>query len=163
MPLPTSAQVVINTRTLRIGGQTYSLGNLARVQIVRLARAGKGNVKLATLAGFGIFIFVAIIASLTGFSAISFIGQLLAIGLGILVYQKTKVPHYALMLETTGNPRISLVSTDRDELERISVPIIDAMENPPETEQVYTVHNVISGDQYNLVGDHNIGKLENRV
>jgi hypothetical protein len=53
-----------------------------------------------------------------------------------------------------------LVSTDKAELDRISVHIVNAMENPPETEQVYTVHNVISGDQYNLVGDHNIGKVE---
>lgn len=169
MPLPTSAQVVINTRTLRIGGQTYSLGNLARVQIVRLAkppRADKGNTKLAVLAGFGLFIFAVIVAASTGVSTIGNIAVFLAIGLGIVIFLKTKepyIPHYALMLETTGNPRISLVSTDEAELERISVPIIDAMENPPETEQVYTVHNVISGDQYNLVGDHNIGKSENRV
>jgi hypothetical protein len=167
-----SAQVVINTRTLRIGGQTYSLGNVARVQVVKLAeppRAGKGNVKLAVLAGLGTFIFVAIIASSVGLGAIGGILGLpgiLSIGLGIFIYQKTKepyIPHYALMLETTGNPRISLVSTNEAELERISVPIVEAMENPPETEQTYTVHNVISGDQYNLVGDHNVGKSENRV
>jgi Family of unknown function (DUF6232) len=167
-----SAQVVINTRTLRIGGQTYSLGNIARVQVVKLAkppRADKGNVKLAVLAGFGAYIFVAIIASSVGLGAIGGILGLpgiLAIGLGIFIYQKTKEPYiqrYALMLETTGNPRISLVSDDEANLEKISVPIIEAMENPPETEQVYTVNNVISGDQYNLVGDHNVGKSESRV
>jgi hypothetical protein len=167
MPLLTSAQVVINTRTLRIGGQTYSLGNLARVQIVKLAkplRADKGNVKLAALAGFALYFFFAVIASLTSV-AVNSIGTLLAIGVGILIYRKTKepyIPRYALILETTGNPRTALVSTDKAELERVSVHITDAMENPPETEQVYTVHNVISGDQYNLVGDHNVGKVENR-
>jgi hypothetical protein len=165
-----SAQVVINTRTLRIGGQTYSLGNVARVQVVKLAkppRAGKGNVKLAVLAGFGAYIFDAIIASSVGLGAIGgAVGLILAIGLGIFIYQKTTEPYiqrYALMLETTGNPRISLVSESEADLEKISVPIIEAMENPPETEQIYTVNNVISGDQYNLVGDYNVGKSENRV
>jgi len=165
MPLLTSARIVINTRTLRIGNQTYALNNLARVQIVELAkpsRAGKGDIKRAIWGGSGVYCVFTLIGLLTGADAFSGIGVLLAVGLGILIYQKTKepyIPRYALVLETTGNPRTALVSTDRAELESVSVHITEAMENPPETEQIYTVHNVIAGDQYNLVGDHNIGKV----
>lgn len=166
MPLLTSAQIMINTRTLRIGGQTYSLGNLARVQIVKLAKppqAEKGNFILAGLVGFFSFVIITAIGASTGIGLMSNLGWLLAIGLGMIVYQRTKesyVPRYALMLESTGKPRTALISTDKNVLEYASKPIIDAMENPPTTEQIYTINNVISGDQYNLTGDHNIGKLE---
>jgi len=176
VPLLTSAQVVINTRTLRIGDQTYSLGNIARVQVVKLAkpsRADKGDAARAVLAGCagcGFYLLFGIVGGSIGAliggatsGTLIVIGGFLALVLMRIVYEKTKepyLPRYALMLETTGNPKISLVSTDKAELERLSVHIANAMENPPEAEQVYTVHNVISGDQYNLVGDHNIGKWE---
>lgn len=163
------AQVVINQRTLRIGRETYALNNIARVQVLGVKPpddVGKGNGKLGCLSAIGVFVLFSIIAASTksGAGAVATIGFLVAIVVGIVVFIKTRktyTPRYALMLESTGNPKAGLVSPDRDNLEWISQHIIDAIENPPETEQRYTVSNVFLGDQFNQYGDGNIGRMVN--
>jgi hypothetical protein len=159
--------VAINQRTLRIGRQTYALNNIARVQVVGVKRpddAGKGNGRLGCLSAVAVFILFSVLTAAAQTPGIAIAGFVLAIVVGIVVYLKSRkgyTPRYALMLETTGNPMTGLVSPDRDGLEWISQRIIDAIENPPESEQVYTVSNVILGDQYNQHGDYNIGKVVN--
>jgi hypothetical protein len=110
------------------------------------------------------FIITLLISSATGSNIIGTLGFFVAIALGIWVYVKTKVPYnvrYALILETTGAPKIGLLSGESIELERVKEYIEDAIEEPPETEKVYTVENVILGDQYNQIGDFNIGQVDN--
>jgi hypothetical protein len=161
------AHVVINQRTLRIDAQTYALNNIARVQVLGVKKpddAGKGNGKLGCLSALGIFILFSILTAAAQNGTLATIGFFVAVAVGVTVYIKTRKPYtprYALMLETTGNPMTGLVSPDRDGLESISQSIVDAIENPPKTEQVYTVRNVILGDQYNQHGNHNIGKVTN--
>lgn len=164
-PLGT-AQVVLNTRTLRIGHQTYQLQNLARVQTLLLAKphdAGKGSKGLAWLAGLGTFIVVGVIlAAAAGSGVLGTLGLLLGLAVGIGVYVLTKqpyVPMYALMLETTGNPVTALVSPDPQELERTSAAIVNAIEHPPSSELRLQVANVVLGDQYNQNGVTNVGRI----
>ena len=161
-----SQQIFINTRTLRIGHQTYQLQNLARVQIVTVpkpADAGKGRKGLAWAAAIAVFFLVGvIIANAARSSGLAVLGIAAAIATGIIIYKSTKreyIQQYALILETTGNPITALVSPDWGELNRISGIIVDAIENPPRTEHVVQVNNVSLGDQYNQYGGTNVGRV----
>ncbi|MFJ1760921.1 DUF6232 family protein [Amycolatopsis sp. NPDC088138] len=160
-------RVVINHRTLRIGRENYALNNIARVQVIGVKPppdAGQGNAKLGCMSAFGVFLLFSILTASTQSGALATIGFVAAIAVGILVFIKSKkayTPRYALMLESTGNPKAGLISPDRESLEWVSDRIVDAIENPPETEQSYTVSNVFLGDQFNQYGDGNIGRMVN--
>ncbi|MGH3381524.1 MAG: DUF6232 family protein [Actinoallomurus sp.] len=173
------AKIILNTRTLRIGNQTFSLHNIARVQIKRLPKSPEVG-KLSKLSksarkffSCATMLLVFFFASSLLFGILSILGNwtqlpaliialILAIFLGLVVYgitERPNVPRYALVLESTGVPHTGVVSTDHNELERLSRRIVDAIENPPTTEQVITVHNAVLGDQYNQFGDDNIGRM----
>jgi hypothetical protein len=147
-----SARIVLNTRTLRIGAQTYQLRNLARVQTLELrkpADADTGNGGMAKLAGAGVLVAGLLLACGVRSGALAFVTLLAAAAAAITVYQLTKkpyIPMYALMLETTGNPVTALVSPDRAELQRIGDLIVDAIESPPKQETSLQVSNVTFGD-----------------
>jgi hypothetical protein len=168
-PLVT-AQIAINTRTLRIGHQTYQLANLARVQTLLLPKppeAGKGNKGLAWLGAIAVFLIIGVFAAgAAGSGGLSGLGLLLAVGAGVGIYLATKKPYqpmYALVLETTGAPVTALVSPDVQELERISGIIVAAIENPPRSEQLIQIRNVVLGDQYNQSGTMNFGRIGGRT
>jgi hypothetical protein len=165
--------VAINTRTLRIGGQVYQLRNLARVQIVRApepADAGKGSKGLAWLAGIGVLFLVSIVGfSVSQSAGIAPLSLFSGIAAGLVTYIATKKkypPRYALVLETTGNPVTALVSPDYQQLRNLSDIIVQAIEDPPESERVVHVQNVLFdnrvdqvGDRFTVGGTGNIGKV----
>ncbi len=161
------ANYTLSKRSLKLGHETYFLANIARIRIVDVPKppnAEKGNLRLAIFSAGVVFAITAAIANSSGSSAIGSIGFIAAIALGIWIYVKTKVPYsvrYALILETTGEPKVGLLSSNRDTLEYVRDSIAKAIEEPLENEKVYTVENVILGDQYNQLGDFNIGKVAN--
>ena len=161
------ANYTLSKRSLRLGNETYFLANIARIRIVDIPKppdAEKGNRGLAIGTAVVIFAIAAAIANSSKIDAIGFVGLVAAIVVGIWIYVKTKVPYnvkYALILETTGEPKVGLLSSDRDQLEHVRDSIARAIEEPLETEKVFTVENVILGDQYNQLGDFNIGKVDN--
>jgi hypothetical protein len=104
-------RVVINHRTLRIGRENYALNNIARVQVIGVKPppdAGQGNAKLGCMSAFGVFVLFSILTASTQSGALATIGFVAAIAVGIVVFIKSKkayTPRYALMLESTGNPK----------------------------------------------------------
>lgn len=105
--------------------------------------AGQGNAKLGCMSAFGVFLLFSILTASTQSGVLAAIGFVAAIAVGILVFVKSKKAFTPRYLEWV----------DR---------IVDAIENPPETEQSYTVSNVFLGDQFNRYGNGNIGKIGQR-
>jgi len=169
-PATVTERIVLNTRTLRIGHQTYQLRNIARVQTVALGRLRKPHLILSTLPwAFG-FVLILLVAAASnspssdsGPLAITFLAVVgIIIGL-IFIYRRARnqdVTLYALLLETTGYPQTVLASPNYPELSRLSDAIVRAIENPPVSEQVYNVQNIqnVHGDQFTVKGHHNTGK-----
>ncbi len=165
-----TVDVKINRHTLTIADQVYLLRSIARVQCLMLKPA---RIRLSVrTAGQTIGILVLVVI-LNGVASMANGGEpflalrifnvvvLFAIVVATLFRLKRSVfrPRlYALLLETTGVARCLLASRARSEIENLVDEIADAVENPPESQKVFRVENVVLGDQINQVGDHNIGK-----
>jgi hypothetical protein len=164
-----TARIVLSQRMLKIGSESYALANIARIRIVNVPkppRAGRGSLKVSLGSGIAVavvgFIVAAVIGGVVG-NIVAWIGLLGAIAAGVYAYRMTRVPYYvkyALVLESTGDPKVGLLASERHELAEIKEHIEEAIENPLDAEKVYTVGNMILGDQYNQIGDFNIAKSE---
>jgi Family of unknown function (DUF6232) len=164
-----TARIAISQQMLKIGGASYSLANIARIRIVNLPkppRNGRGNLKVTLGSGIGVAIVGFILAAVIGHgfgNVVAWLGILAAVATAVYAYRATRVRYhvkYALMLETTGDPKVGLLAADREALEEAKAHIEDAIDRPLDAEKVYTIGNVILGDQYNQLGDFNIGKSE---
>ncbi len=165
-PATITAHVVLNTRTLRIGHQTYQLRNIARVQTVAIEQPRKPHLFLSSLAMSVGIVFLLIVGAVAFSSpgkpvlaGVFFVVALVVIG---WIFIKSKVRRsprllYALLLETTGTPQTVLASYDYADLSRLSDNIVKAIEDPPTSPQNYYI-NTVHGDQFTVKGHHNIGK-----
>jgi hypothetical protein len=154
---------------LKIGSESYALANIARIRIVNVPkppRAGRGSLKVSLGSGVAVavlgFIVAAVLGGVLG-SIVAWIGLLGAVATAVYAYRATRVPYrvkYALVLESTGDPKVGLLAPERHELEEVKEHIEEAIENPLDAEKTFTVANVILGDQYNQIGDFNIAKLD---
>jgi cbb3-type cytochrome oxidase subunit 3 len=180
------AQVVIDSRTLRIGRETWFLTHIAWLDVVPLPPppgAGKGNVRLSCLFSlvgcFGVFLFFSLLTSLLyaidpqNVAGMATAGGVIVIALLLtavlawgFAYQKTKRPYYqqyALQLEVAGSRVTALISPSYLELSRIRDSIASAIENAPPMEIFIPVSpTVVFGDQINLFGSGSIGKVGNQ-
>jgi hypothetical protein len=153
-----TANIVLSQRMLKIGSESYALANIARIRIVNVPkppRSGRGNLKVSLGSGIAVavvgFIAAAVIGGVVGAIA-AWLGLLGAVATAVYAYRATRVPYrvkYALVLESTGDPKVGLLAPERHELEEVKELIEEAIENPLDAEKVYTVVNVILGNQYN--------------
>lgn len=167
----------INSRTIEVGRQVYSLNNIVRVRVHQLPFPpghNQGNSNLGCLTAVVIFsvslvLTVAISQLSEGLgSAVLFIG-LLAAGAGFMyVLHKTKVVHdplFALYLDTSGHPQAVVGSSDYPLIESLRISIAAALENPPEQAIVINLPpaDIIMGDQINQFGQINHGIIKGDV
>lgn len=178
-----TATIRIQKRTLTIADQTYTLSNIARVQVAKVPKPsdeGKGNVWVAVgagclsfvVVGFAITLLTASLARNGNLGEPSMFIPLLAGG-GVAYWAWTKTARhypeaYALILETTGNPIVALVSSSKEELETASSAISAALEAGGGSGETITINNVYNnttnvynqntGDAYNAFGPNSTGR-----
>ncbi|HEX5741017.1 MAG TPA: DUF6232 family protein [Pilimelia sp.] len=166
------AEIRINARTLHIDSAVYPLANIARVQSVTLYPRDPHRLRnryLRTL------VVGALLLGCLGCGAWSdeggqrhlAAGALTAVGAGFLAVMVWLIrrarplrPAYSLTIETAGSPRAALTSFDSTEIENVVDLVVAAIEHPPKTEIVHHIpqHVIVTGDQINQYGDHNIGR-----
>ncbi|HEV7650266.1 MAG TPA: DUF6232 family protein [Actinophytocola sp.] len=135
------AEIRISTRTVRIGHQVYSLGNISDVRTVPVGYAGR----LATYYPVREIVVLAMAATavaaiLDGPAAV----VLVALAVARVVYLAGVLAHrrlvrrewYTLVIETGGTRYPVLSSTDPVQLDVFAGLIVRAVGDPPSTERV---------------------------
>lgn len=159
-----TAEIRINTRTLRIGHEVYPLANISRVRTVKLtyrktALTTVGNIVLALLVGAVVAVVVTqsgvTEAEQAGTVVLALVALRLVYLMIVLVRRLLRRPVYSLIIETAGTQFTALSSHDRRAIHDIADVVVDAIENQPEHERVIHVGDVIFGDK---IGGHQINQ-----
>jgi hypothetical protein len=151
-PATVTGRIALNKRTLRIGYQTYQLRNIARVQVIALGRLRKPHIFLSSLAWASAIVLILILGAIAALFVIA-VGVIALIFISGMVRRSPPIL-YGLLLETTGDPQTVLASPDFAELNRLADIIVGAIEDPPTSELIVPITNVIYGDQINQAGGH---------
>ena len=164
-----NTEVQVTKRVLWVGDDAYPLHNIARAQVrtlhprpgtpvrdflveivrwIALAVLLITATTLAGLQGVGIYIFVilALLIVVSVFKLMRAISR-----------EREKKDYYLLVLQTSGDPRTLLASTDREQIYDLVQTIMAAIDDA-----TVTYHNWISnyyGDVIRQYGDGNIGKI----
>jgi hypothetical protein len=169
-------KVRLSRNTVSVGGQIYSLRNLARIQCWKRV-PDKSKIGYRVMRPALIVLFV-----LVGINILLGLGLGLGLGAGgaapelrsfniLAVLITTGVtaarfvvavlrrPEYLLLLETNGYPIGVLSSTDKTQIDDLVRAIADAIENPPQQTRTFQLTNVVLGDQINQSGDSPVGKV----
>ena len=173
-PLP----VVLERGVLWIGSAAYPLQNIARAQTIAIvpdrARAVRRFVAQvlvwATLAVGAALAVTAEQARIVqaqvphadpdqlrhlAWAAALVLFAVSTIRLMVLLSRRT---YYVMIIETAGSPRTALASYDEREVSSLVAEVMNAIHNP-EVHYETRVHNITSiGEQYNVSGQHNLGK-----
>lgn len=171
-----STKLKIQRQTLIVAGQTYTLGHIARVQVVDVpkpADEGKRQSWQGWRTGYAILFCGLVITGGLG----SIVGQGdagMKFGLfltvpaalvgGVVAYSKstrTYQHYFALILEIARNPIVALVSTDKNELDTAAQAISEALEAGGGHGETYNIMNVTQtnlGSAYNAFGEGSVGR-----
>jgi hypothetical protein len=157
-----AVEVRISKRVLWVGSEAYPLQNIARAQAVRVTPKSSWTGKNRAVGGcLGFLAFLLIVglgAAAHNPAVILLVVALVVVAIIVALTRRKKSPYYALIIETSGNPRRALVSTDGAKVGNLVQEIMDAIDNP-EAEFQTVVHNVQYGDNFVQVGDRNVGKV----
>jgi len=135
------AEIRISRRTVRIGHQGYSLGNISAVRTVPVGYAGK-------LATYYPVREIVVLAAAALAVAVAFDGPavvvLVAAAAARIVYLAGVLAHrrlvrrdwHTLVIETGGSRYPVLSGTDPNELDRFAAAILRAVADPPDTERI---------------------------
>src|SRR6266568_8317188 len=158
-----AVNVRISKRVLWVGSEAYPLQNIARARAVRVIPksrwTGKSRAQAGCL-GFLAFLFVLGLgaAAHSAGGVLVVVVAIVAVAIVVALTRRKTQPYYALIIETSGNPRRALVSTDGAQVGNLVEEIMDAIDNP-EAEFQTVVNNVQYGDNFVQVGDRNVGKV----
>lgn len=157
-----AVEVRISKRVLWVGSEAYPLQNIARAQAVRVTPksrwTGKSLAAVGCLGFLALWLIVGLAAAARSPAVILLVVALVVAAIIVALSRRKKAPYYALIIETSGNPRRALVSTDGAKVGNLVQEIMDAIDNP-EAEFQTVVHNVQYGDNFVQVGDRNVGKV----
>jgi hypothetical protein len=165
----TNTEVQVTKRVLWVGGDAYPLQNIARAQVRTLHPERGTPVKnflkdILRWVGLGILALIAmtvvgvrnslayVLVILLILFLISVLKLIRAIG-----KERRKIPYYLLVLQTSGDPRTLLASTDGNQIYELVQTIMAAIDDA-----AITYHNWISnyyGDIIRQYGNENIGKM----
>jgi Flp pilus assembly protein TadB len=145
---------------LWVGSEAYPLHNIARAQGLKitpgLLETGKSTLVQACVATI-----IALIVIVVGHGPVRILGVLflaiVVIAMIVWLATRQQKSYYALIIETAGNPRTALVSTDRSVVSSLVFQIMDAISNP-QAEFRVQVNNVQHGDRFTQIGNQNVGK-----
>lgn len=165
----TDTEVQVTRRVLWVGGDAYPLQNIARAQVRTLYPRRGMPVRdfLKGILRWLAFAVVAVIAlTLIGLrDAATYVFLVLVILVLVSVVklihaissEREKKEYYLLVLQTSGDPRTLLASTDRDQIYELVQTIMAAIDDA-----AVSYHNWISnyyGDVIRQYGNDNIGKM----
>jgi hypothetical protein len=157
-----SVNVRISKRVLWVGTEAYPLQNIARAQAVKVTPknpwTGKSRAVGGCLGFIAFLILVSLGAAMHSAGAVLLVAAIIVAAIIAVLARRKKQPYYALIIETSGNPRRALVSTDGAKVGNLVQEIMGAIDNP-EAEFQTVVHNVQYGDNFMQVGDRNVGKV----
>jgi hypothetical protein len=147
--------LVVRARSIDIGGQTYPYSNISRVGTWEYQKPWLGHaVKAGCLGMLGLPLVVAELFVIA-------LPVLLAAGFfGWRAYNAFNFHYYSLRLETAGVHSDAIFSKDRQAIIDLREQVVDLIDSPPETGMIINLpqNTFVSGDQINVVGDHNTGK-----
>src|SRR6266568_9008011 len=110
-----AVNVRISKRVLWVGSEAYPLQNIARAQAVRVIPKSRwtGRAQAGCL-GFLAFLFVLGLgaAAHSAGGVLVVVVAIVAVAIVVALTRRKTQPYYALIIETSGNPRRALVSTD---------------------------------------------------
>lgn len=162
-------EVQVTKRVLWVGGDAYPLHNIARAQIRTLHPRRGTPIKdflVEILRWIAIAVLLIIAMTLAGLSKATgyvFVILVLLILMSVLKLtraisrEREKRDYYLLVLQTSGDPRTLLASTDKEQLYELVQTIMAAIDDA-----TVIYHNWISnyyGDVIRQYGDENIGKM----
>ena len=135
------AEIRINRRTVRIGHQGYSLGNISDVRTVPVGYGGK-HATYYPLREIAVLVVAAAAVALALDGTVEAV--LVALAAVRVVYLAGMIAHrrlvrrewYTLVIETAGVRYPVLSGTDPDELDRFAGQIMRAVADPPGTERI---------------------------
>lgn len=161
--------VRVSKRVLWVGSDAYPLQNIARAQVGTIPPERGKPVKdfIKAIAGWiGLCLVLSIALAVLGVSNNGPYVLVIAVVLIVisvvrlvraLEEERGKLPYYLLLLQTSGDPRTVLASTDRDQIYELVRVIMDAIDNPE-----VTYHKLINnyfGDIVRQYGSDNVGKI----
>ncbi|MFB7452926.1 MULTISPECIES: DUF6232 family protein [unclassified Streptomyces] len=166
--------VRVSKRVLWIGGEAYPLQNIARATTVRIKpqRAKAVGRFLKSLLVTGILAVAGLAVAQSGevsggdqeliTNGVEITAAVLvaAFLVQLIVVLVTKT-YYALVIETSGNPRAVLVSTDRNEVHELVRDIMRAIDDPafPGFVKQMVTNNISMRDVYNASGAGSVGRM----
>jgi MYXO-CTERM domain-containing protein len=140
-------EVVVRSRTLQLDYQTYPLANIARIQAGRL-RIKRGTSTWEVGVGIGSILLVlsgllawASTGTASGAALLMIAVGLLALG-GLLAhrYYRRRGDH-VLSVEAAGGYSTQIFSRDAEPIKELEKRLVEAIEDPPNREQVIQVGN----------------------
>jgi hypothetical protein len=164
-----NTEVQVTKRVLWVGGDAYPLHNIARAQVRRLHPRPGTPVRdflVEIVRWIALAILLITVMALTGLrGATIYVFVILALLILVSVLklmraisrEREKKDYYLLVLQTSGDPRTLLASTDREQIYDLVQTIMAAIDDA-----AVTYHNWISnyyGDVIRQYGNENIGKI----
>jgi hypothetical protein len=163
--------VRVSQRILWVGGEAYPLHNIARAQTVKLVprrgRAVGGFVKAVLLwVALGVGGVVALqFAEVPGSDQDTLAGYMLIGALALIAFSTVRLlvalarqTLYALVIETAGTPRTTVISPDEPLLNQLVHQIMAAINNP-QAEFQQRVVNYYGGNHVTQHGANSIGMV----
>jgi hypothetical protein len=164
--------IQVSRRILWIGAEAYPLQNIARAQTIRIAPDRGAAVRHYLIAvAFWVFLYLGAAAAMKSQSlslgnsasealtAVEWVAAALVVISTIrLIVVLARPIFYALIIETAGDPRTALISTQQHVVTSLVRRIMDAIDNP-QAEFQLQVENFHVGDKIQQFGSQNVGKV----
>jgi hypothetical protein len=156
-----SIDVRVSRRILWFGSEAYPLHNITRTNTLVIT-PNRGSAIKRYLISIALWLIPPTVASAAG---LGFVTALAVVGWLALVVYKTiklveflKLTLYELVIETAAGSHRGLVTANENVVFDLSIRITDAINNPHAEFQM-RVENLRVGDDINMYGDHNTGKV----
>jgi hypothetical protein len=164
-----NTEVRVSKRVLWVGSDAYPLQNIARAQVGTL-RPEHGtpvrNYLKDLLRWIGLCVAIFIATAILGLhKADAYVIYVFVVLIVIstirlaraLDQERKKRPYYLLLLQTSGDPRTVLASTDQDQIYELVRVIMEAIDNAAIAYQNWISNHY--GDIISQYGNENIGKM----
>ncbi len=159
----------LRANSLDINGQTYPLQNIARIGITEHTRNWKRHIRPIVVALVLVFV-VGALGLMSGANGPALVAAVLVVFFLLRAAYKFVIlrgdkafRYYSLNIETAGAPHGALFSKDVTAIRALRDQLVSHVEEPPD--QAISINldasTFIAGDQVNVEGKKNIGKLVN--
>lgn len=145
--------VYVSTGTVRIGHQTYSLANIARLQVFRVRWTGAGRLRgiggplLALGVGLAVLLVLQPAGSVSTPTGAVGILALVAGVIWLMVALARMKERLALVIETAGGQATAVSSKHEESVYELNDAIVYAIDNPHHEPQTIRIGDLVFGDK----------------